>query len=416
MNTHRDFDRIAGAWLADGPTELADRVLDAALDEVHLTHQRRALRVPWRTITMSNPFRLAAAVIAVVAVGLVALNLPRVSSIGSPTAAPTPTATPTAVSTPTPAPSLGFGYSQLPGDILLVHWGNALDGSTTGQGPETRRLYVIGADGTGLRELAPGDPASGKTSPDWSPDGMHIAFGSWDPVQIHELAIAGGPATQLVSDCPGCGDDFPAYSPDGKQIAFSRLHLDTGVSVMAVLDRASGTVRILDMTATVASGPYNLEQPTWSPDGSEIAYSRAEYPGGGERVTAMRLYVVTVATGTVRDITPTGVDLAGDPHWSPDGQRILVGSNPLYCCGAESTHDIYTIRPDGTDLQRLTTENGSGAASWAQAGTHILFYRSDTLWLMNTDGTEAAPVGAAWPDLSSEARGFAYTGLWQPNQ
>jgi hypothetical protein len=40
MNGHRDLDRIVGAWLTEGPAELADRVLDAALDEIHLTHQR----------------------------------------------------------------------------------------------------------------------------------------------------------------------------------------------------------------------------------------------------------------------------------------------------------------------------------------------------------------------------------------
>ena len=49
-----DFDRLASTWLAEGPTELADRVLDAALSEVHSTHQRRAMRVPWRFPNMSN--------------------------------------------------------------------------------------------------------------------------------------------------------------------------------------------------------------------------------------------------------------------------------------------------------------------------------------------------------------------------
>ena len=102
MNTDRDFERITSAWLADGPTELADRVLDAALGEVHLTHQQRALGVPWRTTSMSNPFRLAVAVIAVVVVGLFALNLPRISGIGGQSSAPpaSPSSAPTPESTP----------------------------------------------------------------------------------------------------------------------------------------------------------------------------------------------------------------------------------------------------------------------------------------------------------------------------
>lgn len=105
MSTNRDFDRIAGAWLADGPTELADRVLDVALEEVHLTQQRHALRVPWRISTMSTQFRLAAAaIVVVVALGLVALNLPRISGVGGPSASP-PSPSPALVPTDTPSPS-----------------------------------------------------------------------------------------------------------------------------------------------------------------------------------------------------------------------------------------------------------------------------------------------------------------------
>ena len=54
MNERR-FDRIADAFMADGPTALADRVLDAAFAEVHLTRQRRVLwRVPRRFPNMNS--------------------------------------------------------------------------------------------------------------------------------------------------------------------------------------------------------------------------------------------------------------------------------------------------------------------------------------------------------------------------
>jgi hypothetical protein len=93
MNTNADFDRNAAAWLADGPTELADRVLDAALHEVHSTPQRRRWSAPWRASLMSLRFS-AAAVIALIAVaGIVAFN--SLGGVGtSPTAAPSPTASP----------------------------------------------------------------------------------------------------------------------------------------------------------------------------------------------------------------------------------------------------------------------------------------------------------------------------------
>jgi hypothetical protein len=70
MSTNSDFDRRAATFLAVGPTELSDRVLDAALGKVHQTPQRRGLTAPWRFLQMPAAFRLAtAAVVAVLAVG-----------------------------------------------------------------------------------------------------------------------------------------------------------------------------------------------------------------------------------------------------------------------------------------------------------------------------------------------------------
>lgn len=97
MSTNRDFDRIAAAWVAEGPAELADRVLDAALDEVHLTHQRHRLSVPWRTPTLTTPQRLAAAIAIVAIVGATGLNLFRGGDVGGSMPASTPS--------PTPSPS-----------------------------------------------------------------------------------------------------------------------------------------------------------------------------------------------------------------------------------------------------------------------------------------------------------------------
>jgi hypothetical protein len=104
MSTTNNFDRIARAWLADGPTELNDRVLDAALDEVHLTHQRRRLPVPWRFTLMPLSVRLVgAALIGVVALGAIYLNLPSGDEVGMPSS--TPQLSPTTVPV-TPQPTL----------------------------------------------------------------------------------------------------------------------------------------------------------------------------------------------------------------------------------------------------------------------------------------------------------------------
>ena len=114
MTTDRDFDGIAMAWLADGPEELSDRVLDAVAAEVHLTRQRHP-RVPWRYQPMSLPVRAAtAAVIGVLVIGgFVFLTRPAQPGVGGPGA--TPSASPTA--SPSPATSPSAGASTSPGAI-----------------------------------------------------------------------------------------------------------------------------------------------------------------------------------------------------------------------------------------------------------------------------------------------------------
>ena len=100
MNGRIDAERILDAFLAPEIGErLSDRVIDAALDDVARTPQRRALRVPWRPKRVNTYSKLIAAAVAVLVVAVVGYQfLPRNGSIGggpSPTAMASPTAGPT---------------------------------------------------------------------------------------------------------------------------------------------------------------------------------------------------------------------------------------------------------------------------------------------------------------------------------
>jgi len=88
-----DFDRTARLWLDDGPSQMPDRALDAALATVHRTRQRRAFWPAWLTIDLTIPIRLAAG-LAVVVIAIVGLSLLRGGSVGEPEPSPTPTPSP----------------------------------------------------------------------------------------------------------------------------------------------------------------------------------------------------------------------------------------------------------------------------------------------------------------------------------
>ena len=131
--TENDFDRTARLWLEDGPTVLSDRALLAALDEIHVTRQRRAWWPARRQPDMnSNIVRLGLAAAAVVALAFVGIRLlpPRDSAGVHPVrAAPSLSAS---ASSPSPAPSPTASPMPLHGGLLAP--------GTYLIGPDLRRL------------------------------------------------------------------------------------------------------------------------------------------------------------------------------------------------------------------------------------------------------------------------------------
>lgn len=102
MSTDRDTTRVVRSWLEEGVTALPDRVLDAVLDQVPATPQRRSSWPAWRSARMNRMTQAALAAAAVLVVAVVGYNLlPRNGGIGT---QPTPSAPPTPVVTPTPVP------------------------------------------------------------------------------------------------------------------------------------------------------------------------------------------------------------------------------------------------------------------------------------------------------------------------
>src|SRR5690606_36009570 len=99
-----DTTRIVRSWLDEGVTQLPDRVLDAVLDQVPATPQRRVTWWPARRLSTMNTtlkFGLAAVVVAVAAlIGINSLGTP--SNVGGPGPAPDPTVEPTPLPEPSP--------------------------------------------------------------------------------------------------------------------------------------------------------------------------------------------------------------------------------------------------------------------------------------------------------------------------
>jgi len=418
MSDDRRIERSARAWLELGPRQAPDHAVEAALRTIDTTSQERDLRIPWRFPTMTIQVRLAlAAVIGVLAIGGgLALFGGTRSQVGPPS--PTPTLP---VATNPPATVAVVNYSKLPGWIVFEFAGRqAPDGSTPAAGGDGHHgLWLIHADGSGLHELAPGVPASGKVSFDISPDGSHVIFSAYDaPVQVWEVGIDGGAQTLLSTDCNGipakCMDAAPAYSPDGKSIAFLRA-TETS-SVLAIRDLASGAVTILDSTRSSSADVW-LDEPSWSPDGRQIVYEKVTHDPVQDKVTGTRIFIVN-ADGTALHELALPIDTTwGDPDWSPDGTRIVFGSDPIRYLGpvTRSPSEVYSARPDGTDLKQLTHLGvGSGAPTWTSDGAHIIYWGYQSFYAMDPDGGNGRPINRA--ALAFNVDGYGFYAQLQPTR
>ena len=106
------------------------------------------------------------------------------------------------------------------------------------------------------------------------------------------------------------------------------------------------------------------------------------------------------ADGTkVHRVTPWALRGGDNPDWAPDARAILFRSQEE--ADAERAQ-IYTVRPDGTALTRLTNfpheHKRVFSASFSPDGTQIVYARANDdkergdIWLLNADGTRQRPL------------------------
>ncbi|MBN2304095.1 MAG: PD40 domain-containing protein [Anaerolineae bacterium] len=211
------------------------------------------------------------------------------------------------------------------------------DGSAT---VEYEDIYLVSVNGGIIRRLTTLEAASAEDIT-WSPDGQEIAFASDadGDFDIYIVSIGGGAPRLLTTN--DAEDRDPAWSPDGKTIAFASDR--SGPGFLEIWRVAPTGANLKQLTDDVNSS----YAPNWSPDGKSIVFL-------SNRRVNTDLYMMTAEGGSARALIVRDVEAEErDPAWSPNGEWIVFSSN------RESTlFELYLIRPDGSNLQRITFEQG----------------------------------------------------------
>jgi Tol biopolymer transport system component len=196
------------------------------------------------------------------------------------------------------------------------------------------------------------------TGPSWSPSGTQIAYALWGwGFELWIVDDDGTNAHQLLGKHKGplFSDVQPAWSPDGKKIAFAT---DRGGNWEIYLVNADGTNEI-NLTNNPASDFDNVgggPGPSWSPDGSKIAFE-------SNRDGNYQIYVMNADGSNVKRLTTDPSLEDSSPAWSPDGTKIVFTRN------SGGQYDIFVMDADGTNQTRLTTDPGwDGAPDWQPVG------------------------------------------------
>jgi dipeptidyl aminopeptidase/acylaminoacyl peptidase len=318
------------------------------------------------------------------------------------------------------------------------------------------QIVLVPSEGGWPTPLTAG--AGGKAGLDWSPDGKFISYASGGA--IWQVPAEGGQPVRLTEGARGSGDPrtatdrLPHWSPKGNWILFETGRRGNGD--LAVVSKDGLTTNLL------TSSPADEGSPSWSPDGSRIAYVERspEHFSGRVRVadfdqntgrfkdTAAVLYEAPPDRGggwSIRRVSwsPDGKSLAlvlqntgwdkvyllnaaggepvaltsgqsedESPVFSPDGKSLAFVSNRET---PEQRH-VWVVSADGRNVHRLAALGAGveGNPQWSADGRSIYFTRSapfepGSLAVASADGSGTPKVV-----IRTQPRNFATTGLSEP--
>lgn len=248
---------------------------------------------------------------------------------------------------------------------------------------------LIDDQGRRIATLTSPRGAASDWSPAWSPDGTRIAFTRTRDGRrsIYVMRADGSGLRRLTN---GRFDDDAAWSPDGRWIAYVST---AGIRLVHPDGTGSRSVPGTGVQKPNCSEIFGTT-PSWTPTGrlafafhAEIA---TDWPATCKSAAARCGWIVTTR---IDGSNRTAVVRGRDAHWSPDGRTVVFtppnGGVAIVSAGGAGRHFL-----------------GRGyMADWSADGTQIVYARMglaarrDSIWIMNRNGSGAHRIldGAGTP-------------------
>ena len=225
-------------------------------------------------------------------------------------------------------------------------------------------IYVMNADGSGVKELTVGEGYD--SDPSFSPDGRTVVFdrieSSSNRQHLFAVGVDGSGLRQLTA---GTNHEYdPVFTPDGKRV----IYVSDADS-----DARSDHADIFSMAPdgshqkVLVDGPRNESEPDVSPDGRRIVFS-------SNRSHGPNLFLADARGRVIRAVTHSKGDCFRgrcytSPSFSPDGRHIVANSGGRY------SSTLTVMRTDGSGAKTFdsggTEEEGFGIrvgpAAWGPA-------------------------------------------------
>lgn len=269
-------------------------------------------------------------------------------------------------------------------------------------------IWMVSFDGKTTRRIT--YSIESESSPRWSPDGKYLSFLSSRPGpnkgnQIWILDLAGGEARQLT-DFKGRLQSYE-WSPDSKRFALvigdaepeaenpnqapkpivlDRYKIKQDVQGYLQTTGRKSYIYLYDIEGKkldrLTKGKVDEGSPSWSPDGSKIAFfsNRQTDP---DRNPAAQIFVVESKAGsTEKAVTPpTSRGGGGQPQWSPDGKWLAFLETDELKYDAYSMQHLTLVSADGgTPTRFKATEDldrGVSNHRFSADGKSITFLVTD---------------------------------------